>query len=77
MDASGHYCWQCSPAADTAADGAAAAASVVVGVLAEAAALEGSAAVVASAVVAVGPVGEIQAREATDLPFVPRGVRSR
>lgn len=77
MDASGRSCWRCSRGADTAADGAAAA-SAVVGVLAaEAVALEDSAVAAASAVVVVGPVGEIQARDAADLPFKSLGVRSR
>lgn len=44
--------------------------------LGEAAALEGSAEAVASAVVAVAPVGEIQARERADLPSVFGAVRN-
>jgi len=48
----------------------AAAADLVAEGLAEAAALAGSAEVVASAVVAVAPVGEIQSRDAADLPSV-------
>ena len=43
--------------------------------LAEAAALEGSAEAVASAVVAVAPVGEIQSRDAADHPSVFGAVR--
>ena len=74
--ASGRSSCRCRPMVVGRAVVGAAGADLVGEALAEAAGLEGSAEVVASAVVAVAPVGEIQSRDAADPPSVFGAVRN-